>query len=71
MNIVILNTLTSTPAKMIYKQIAKYTVKTVAAVSCEVATYFAAQKIIKEIKKETNFEPVETCTIRIKGSAEA
>lgn len=64
MNIVIVNTLTSTPAKMVYKQIAKYTAKAAAAVTCEVVTYFAVQKIIKEISKDTNFEPVETCTIK-------
>lgn len=68
MNIVIVSTLTSAPAKMIYRQAAKYAFKAAATVGCEVATYFAAQKIIKSINKQTNFEPVDTCTIKIVGA---
>lgn len=39
--------------------------KIVTKVSCEVATYYAVQKIIKKVNKKKNFKPVNTCTVKL------
>ena len=68
---IIVKTLTSRPARKVYKKIAIGTVKTAGAVAGEVVTYFAANKIIKAIKNKTDFEPVEPVTIRFINEKEA
>lgn len=62
---IIVKTLTSRPARKVYRKMAISTVKTAGAIAGEVVTYFAANKIIKKIRKETDFEPVEPVTIRL------
>lgn len=64
MNIIV-KTLTSRPAKRLYKKAAIKSVKVAGAVAGEVVTYFAAHKLIKKISKETDFEPSEPVTIRL------
>lgn len=65
---IITKALTSKVARKVYKQAAKYGAKAVGTIACEVGGYFAAQKIIKGISKKTNFESVDTCTIKIVGA---
>ena len=68
---IIMKTLTSRPARRIYRKVGMQSAKVAVAIVGEVTTYFAAQKIIKTVKEKTDFEPVETCTITIKTAAEA
>lgn len=65
MNTMIIKTLTSRPAKRLYKKAAIGSVKVAGAIAGEVVTYFAAHKIIKVISKKTEFEPSEPVTIRL------
>lgn len=62
---IIVKTLTSRPARRVYRKIAIRTAKTAGAIAGEVVTYFAANKIIKGISKKTDFEPVEPVTVRL------
>ena len=68
---IIMKTLTSRPARRVYKQIGKYTVRAAGTVAADVVAYFGTQKIIKAISKKTNYEPVQTCTINIRRVEEA
>lgn len=62
---IIVKTLTSRPARRVYRKMAICTAKTAGAIAGEVVTYFAANKIIKGISKKTDFEPVEPVTIKL------
>lgn len=62
---IITKTLTSRPARKVYKKLAMGTVKTAIAITGEVVTYFAANKIIKGISEKTDFEPVEPVAIKL------
>lgn len=65
MNTMIIKTLTSRPAKRLYKTAAIHGAKLAAGITGEVVTYFAAHKLIKVISKKTEFEPSEPVTIRL------
>lgn len=65
MNVMIIKTLTSRPARRVYKKMAIGGLKLAGTITGEVVTYFAANGIIKAIRKKTDFEPVEPVTIRL------
>ena len=64
MNTMIVKTLTSRPARRVYRQIGKHGAKIAAGIVVDVTTYFAGQKIIKTIKNKTNFESEEVLIIK-------
>ena len=61
---VLVKTLTSRPARRVYRKIGKYAAKLAAGTAVEVGTYFAGQGIIKAVKAKTNFKEEKVLIIK-------
>lgn len=66
---IIAKMVTSRSAKKIYKKVAISSIKTAGAITGQVVTYFAADKIIKTIREKKHITPVEPLTIKLVGES--